>query len=145
VQILATLPASSDARPLEGRATPVVLYVDEREDTEAERLLRAIAPNLIRCASGREAVAIVRIRPVACVVATLLLADMSATALIPALRGAAPGLAVIVVLDRPEVREAVSVMQAGAWAVVDSKVLSTGLLHHIAPLLDANPEPFVHA
>ena len=70
---------------------------------------------------------------------------MSATALIPALRSAAPGLAVIVVLDHPEVSEAVSVMQAGAWAVVDSKVLSTGLFHHVAPLLDATARPLARA
>jgi len=145
VQTFAALPVHSDLRHGERRAAPVILYVDEREDTEAERLLKAIEPNLIRCASGREAVSIVRSRAVACVVATLLLADMSATALIPALRSAAPGLAVIVVLDRPEVSEAVGVMQAGAWAVVDSKVLSTGLFHHVAPLIDACVDPPAHA
>ncbi len=138
-------PVFPESRPVEGRAGAVVLYVDERTGTEAERLLRALAPNLVRCASGREAIDIVRTRAVACVVATLLLADMSATALIPALRGAAPGLAVIVVLDQPEVSEAVSVMQAGAWAVVDSKVLSTGLYHHVAPLLEASAQPHAHA
>jgi hypothetical protein len=36
-------------------------------------------------------------------------------------------------------------MQAGAWAVVDSKVLSTGLFHHVAPLLDACVAPPAHA
>jgi len=123
------------------RTAPVLLYVDQREDSEAERLLKAIAPDLVRCASGREAIDVVRTRAVACVVASLLLADMSATALIPALRQVAPGLAVIVILDQPEVSEAVGVMQAGAWAVVDSKVLSTGLYHHVAPLLERFTPP----
>jgi len=145
VQTPPALSVIPDNRPGESRSGPVVLYVDERIGTDAERLLRAMAPNLIRCGSGREAIEIVRSRAVACVVATLLLADMSATALIPALRSSAPGLAVIVVLDRPEVSEAVSVMQAGAWAVVDSKVLSTGLFHHVAPLLDASAQPLAHA
>lgn len=138
-------PVVPENPPAEGGQGAVILYVDERADTDAERLLRAMAPNLIRCASGREAIDIVRTRSVACVVATLLLADMSATALIPVLRSMAPGLAVIVVLDRPEVSEAVSVMQAGAWAVVDSKVLSTGLYHHVAPLLEASAQPLAHA
>jgi len=145
VQTPTVLPFIPESRSGEGRLAPVLLYVDERDGTEAERLLRAMAPNLVRCASGREAIDIVRTRAVACVVATLLLSDMSATALIPALRSAAPGLAVIVVLDHPEVSEAVSVMQAGAWAVVDSKVLSTGLFHHVAPLLDATARPLARA
>jgi DNA-binding NtrC family response regulator len=125
-------PASPDI----AATRPAVLYVQDRGGTEVERMLRALSAPVIRCASGREAIMIARMRPLACVVASLLIADMSATALIPALRNVAPGIAVIVILDNPEVNEAVAVMQAGAHAVVDSQVLSTGLFHHIAPLLD---------
>jgi DNA-binding NtrC family response regulator len=128
-------PIEGLARPGIAPDAPAVLYVQDRGGTEVERMLRALSAPVIRCASGREAIAIARIRPLACVVASLLLADMSATALIPALRQVAPGLAVIVILDNPEVNEAVAVMQAGAHAVVDSQVLSTGLFHHVAPLL----------
>jgi DNA-binding NtrC family response regulator len=124
------------ARPGLAPDTSAVLYVQDRGGTEVERMLRALSAPVIRCASGREAIAIARIRPLSCVVASLLLADMSATALIPALRQVAPGLAVIVILDNPEVNEAVAVMQAGAHAVVDSQVLSTGLFHNIVPLLE---------
>jgi DNA-binding NtrC family response regulator len=129
-------PAGSLARSGVAREIPAVVYVQDRGGTEVERMLRALAAPVIRCSSGREAIAIARVRPLACVVASLLLADMSATALIPALRQVAPGLAVIVILDNPEVNEAVAVMQAGAHAVVDSQVLSTGLFHHISPLLE---------
>ena len=129
-------PIEGFARPGIAPGAPAVLYVQDRGGTEVERMLRALSAPVIRCASGREAIAIARIRPLACVVASLLIADMSATALIPALRNVAPGLAVIVILDNPEVNEAVAVMQAGAHAVVDSQVLSTGLFHHIVPLLE---------
>lgn len=129
-------PTEGFARPGIAPDAPAVLYVQDRGGTEVERMLRALSAPVIRCASGREAIAIARIRPLACVVASLLLADMSATALIPALRQVAPGLAVIVILDNPEVNEAVAVMQAGAHAVVDSQVLSTGLFHHLTPLLE---------
>lgn len=128
-------PSGSLARSGVARDVPAVLYVQDRGGTEVERMLRALSAPMIRCGSGREAIAIARVRPLACVVASLLLADMSATALIPAMRQVAPGLAVIVILDNPQVNEAVAVMQAGAHAVVDSQVLSTGLFHHIAPLI----------
>jgi DNA-binding NtrC family response regulator len=62
---------------------------------------------------------------------------MSATAMIVALHRVAPGLAVIVIVDDPAVSEAVAVMQAGAHAVVDSRMLSTGLFHNVASLLRA--------
>lgn len=127
----------ADAAPGVAAKAPAVLYVQHRGGTEIERMLRALSAPVIRCASGREALAIASMRPLACVVASLLLADMRATALIPALRLVAPGLAVIVILDNPGVNEAVAVMQAGAHAVVDSQVLGTGLFHHISPLLEA--------
>jgi DNA-binding NtrC family response regulator len=63
------------------------------------------------------------------------LPDMGARTLIESLRQVAPGLAVILIADNPAVSEAVTAMKTGAHAVIDSRLLSTGLLLHIAPLL----------
>ncbi len=112
-----------------------VLYVQPLAGGEVERLLDAMHAPFRQCAGGREAVTIAASRPLTCVLTPLQLADMSATTLIEALHNAAPGLKVIVIVDNPVVSEAVAVMQAGAHAVVDSRRLSTGLYHQVAPLL----------
>jgi len=39
------------------------------------------------------------------------------------------------VVDNPAVSEAVDVMRSGAHAVIDSRILSAGLMVHVAPLL----------
>jgi len=112
-----------------------VLYVQPLAGGEVERLLDAMQAPFKQCADGREAVTIATSSALSCVLAPLQLADMSATALIDALQQTAPGLKVIVIVENPAVSEAVAVMQAGAHAVVDSRRLSAGIYHHVAPLL----------
>lgn len=114
---------------------PPVLCVQYRDGTEIERLLLALETPLTHCTSGQEAIDIARGGPLSCIIAPLELPDMSASTLIESLRAVAPGLAVIVIVDNPAVSEAVTVMRCGAHAVVDSRVLSTGLFHHLVPLL----------
>ena len=114
---------------------PVVLCVQQRDGDEIKRLARALQAPLADCSCGREVIEVARTRPLACVIAPLQMTDMSAKRLIESLREVAPGLAVIVIADHPEVSEAVTVMRGGAHAVVDRKMLSTGLLLHLAPLV----------
>jgi len=115
--------------------TAVVLYLRDGAVDEVERLLHAMKARVDRCATGSAAVERVRERSYRCVITPLQLPDMDAYALIGALREIAPGLKAIVILDTPGVSEAVAVMHAGAHAVVDSRLLSTGLYHNVAPLL----------
>jgi DNA-binding NtrC family response regulator len=122
-------------QPVPATSSKKVLYVQPLAGGEVERLLDAMQAPFKQCAGGKEAVTIAASRPLSCVLTPLQLADMSATKLIDALQQAAPGLKVIVIADNPAVSEAVAVMQAGAHAVVDSRRLSTGLYHHVAPLL----------
>ena len=100
-----------------------------------DRLLRAMGAQVTHCALGSEALDIAASRSLACVLSPARLADMSAITLIDSLQHAAPGLKVIVIVENPEVSEAVEVMQSGAHAVVDSRRLGTGLYAHVAPLL----------
>jgi DNA-binding NtrC family response regulator len=118
--------------------TPV-LCVEQRDIGEIERLVRALQAPLLQCTTGSEAIEFVRgDRALACVIAPLLMPDMGAQTLIESLQPIAPGLAVIVVVDSPAISEAVNVMRSGAHAVVESQVLSTSLMVHLAPLLRAN-------
>jgi DNA-binding NtrC family response regulator len=112
-----------------------VLCVQHREHAEIERLLAALDTPLKHCVTGHEAIGIARAMALSCVITPLQLPDMSAATLIESLHDAARGLAVIVIVDNPAVSEAVTVMRCGAHAVVDSRILSTGLFHHLAPLL----------
>lgn len=114
---------------------PTVLCVEQKQDAEIRRLLLALQAQVRVCKSGAEALAVARIQPLACILAPLELPDMSARTLIETLRTAAPGLALIVIVDNPAVSEAVTVMRCGAHAVVDGKHLNSGLLQHLAPLL----------
>ena len=120
------------------RIPPEVLYVQHPADGEVERLLRAMGAQVTHCAQGREALVIAASRALSCVLSPARLTDMSATSLIDAMQQAAPGLKVIIIVDNPEVSEAVEAMQIGAHAVVDSRRLSTGLYYHVAPLLRAD-------
>jgi len=116
--------------------TPEVLYLQPQPAAgEVERLLHAMGAQVTHCALGSEALDIAASRSLSCVLAPTQLADMSATTLIDSLQHAAPGLKVIVIVDNPAVSEAVEAMQFGAHAVVDSRRLSSGLYHYIAPLL----------
>lgn len=112
-----------------------MLSVAQSDHAEIERLLGALDTPLRHCSSGREAIDTARRVPFSCAITALKLPDMGARDLIEALREVAPGLAVIVIVDNPAVSEAVAVMRSGAHAVVDSRILSTGLFHHLAPLL----------
>ena len=125
--------ATATAKPLS--AAPALLCVQPRDVAEVERLLHVMQTPSRRCASGSEIIAQAQAGPLSCVIAAVRLPDMSASALIDALAKAAPGLAVIVVADNLAVSDAVSVMHSGAHAVIDSRTLSTGLLHHLTPLL----------
>jgi len=126
--------AGGSAAPTRG-APPAVLCVRQRDSTEILRVLAALQAPVRECADGAGAVAAARSAPLACAIVPLAIPDMTASALIEALQAAAPGLAVFVVVDNPAVSEAVDVMRSGAHAVIDSRILSAGLMVHVAPLL----------
>ena len=114
---------------------PLVLCVQQPNAADIRRLVLALRAPLRFCGSGGEALELARARPLSCIIAPLTMPDMTARTLIETLREVAPGLAVIVIVDNPAVSEAVTVMRSGAHAVVDSRILSSGLLLHLAPLL----------
>jgi DNA-binding NtrC family response regulator len=120
-----------------GPAAPAVLCVRQRDDDEIRRVLAALQAPMRECADGRAAIAAAHSGPLSCAISPLQMSDMGASELIGALHEAAPGLAVFVVVDNPAVSEAVEVMRSGAHAVIDSRILSTGLMVHLAPLLRA--------
>jgi DNA-binding NtrC family response regulator len=113
------------------------LCVRQRDSDEIRRVVAALHAPVRECADGAAAVAAARSGPLACAIVPLQMPDMGASVLIGALREAAPGLAVFVVVDNPAVSEAVTVMRSGAHAVIDSRILNTGLMVHLAPLLRA--------
>jgi two-component system response regulator FixJ len=123
-----------------GRGTLPILCVLERSGSVVERLLRAMHAPVQRCASGQAAVEIARAQPLACVIATLHMQDMNAQTLVAALRRAAPGLAIVILVDKPAAAEAGAIMRAGAHAVIDSRVLGTGLLQMLLPRASGNQE-----
>ncbi len=88
------------------------------------------------CANGREAVAISRDGALSSVFTPLRLPDTGAAKLIRQLHQAGPGLADIVIVNSPEISVAVEVMRRGAYAVIDSRTLNSGLL---APRRSAGP------
>lgn len=98
-------------------------------------MLVALQAPVRECADGRGAIAAARSVPLCCAIVPLHMPDMVASALIGLLHAAAAGLAVLVVVDSPAISEAVAVMRSGAHAVIDSRILSTGLMVHLAPLL----------
>ena len=116
---------------------PAVLCVQQRDSEEIRRVLAALHAPIRECADGHAAIVEARSDPLSCAVVPLQMSDMDASALIGALHEVAPGLAVFVVVDNPAVSEAVLVMRSGAHAVIDSRILSTGLMVHLAPLLRA--------
>ncbi len=127
-------PAAEPAAGVE-KSRPAVLCVQQRDSEEIARILAALQAPLRTCADGRAAIEAARAGPLICAIAPLAMADMGASELIGALHEVAPGLAVFVMVDNPAVSEAVTVMRSGAHAVIDSRILSTGLLVHLAPLL----------
>lgn len=129
--------AAARAAAIHAPGVPAVLCVQQRDSGEIRRVLAALHAPMRECADGHAAMTAARSEPLSCAVVPLQMSDMGASALIGALREAAPGLAVFVVVDNPAVSEAVQVMRSGAHAVIDSRILSTGLMVHVAPLLRA--------
>ena len=127
--------AGADPRVAAAPGQPAVLFVLQRDSEEIRRVLAALQAPVRECADGRGAIAAAQAVPLCCAIVPLQMADMGASALIRSLHAAAPGLAVLVVVDSPAVSEAVAVMRSGAHAVIDSRILSTGLMVHLAPFL----------
>lgn len=126
---------AAEALASAARGLPAVLCVQQRDSEEIRRVLAALQAPVRECADGQGAIAVARTIPLCCAIVPLLMPDVGARALIGSLHAAAPGLAVFVVVDSPAISEAVAVMQSGAHAVIDSRILSTGLMVHLAPLL----------
>jgi DNA-binding NtrC family response regulator len=116
-------------------AGPAVLCLRQRDEVQIGQLLGALGSPVYYCANGREAVAIARYGALSCVIIPLVLLDTPAATLIGRVHRVAPGLAIIVIADSPGISETVEVMRRGAHAVIDSRSLSSGLLHHVAPLV----------
>lgn len=112
-----------------------MLCLRQRDEMEIGQLLTVLRSPIYYCANGREAVAIARDGALSCVITPLRLPDGGAAKLIRQLQRVAPGLAVIVVVKSPDISVAVEVMRRGAYAVIDSRTLNSGLLHHVAPLV----------
>jgi len=89
------------------------------------------------CAPGADTLAAARRDP-ACLITPCGRAADGAEALIEAVHRVAPGLAVIVVIDNPDVAATVAAMRLGAHAVIDGRALATGLLHQVTPLLPSS-------
>jgi len=116
-------------------AGPAVLCLRQRDEVQIGQLLSVLGSPVYYCTSGREAVAIARDGALSCVITPLVLLDTPAATFIARLHRVAPGLAVIVIAENPGISETVEVMRRGAHAVIDSRTLSSGLLHHVAPLV----------
>ena len=129
--------AASAAEPTGGATAgrPAVLCVQQPDSEEIRRVLEALHAPIRDCADGRAAIEAARTGPLSCAIIPLQAPDMVTSTLIAALHAVAPGLAVFVIVDNPAVSEAVAVMRSGAHAVIDSRILSTGLMVHVAPLL----------
>ncbi len=136
-QTITTGPAAAEAAAGVLPGLPSVLCVQQRDSDEIRRVLAALHAPVRECADGGAAIAAARDGPLSCAIVPLQMPDMGASALIGTLHAAAPGLAVFVVVDNPAISEAVTVMRSGAHAVIDSRILSTGLMVHLAPLLRA--------
>lgn len=104
---------------------------------EIERLLTAMRIPWEACAPGIDTLEAVR-REAACLIAPFGKGrDGGPRSLIEAVHQVAPGLAVIVVLDNPDVADTVAAMRLGAHAVIEGGALATGLLHQVSPLLQS--------
>jgi DNA-binding NtrC family response regulator len=115
---------------------PAVLCLRQRDELAIGQLLAVLRSPIYYCSSGREAIAIARDGALSCAIIPLKLPDTGAAKLIRALHRVAPGLAVIVIVDSPGISETVEVMRRGAYAVIDSRTLASGLLHQVAPLVN---------
>jgi DNA-binding NtrC family response regulator len=104
---------------------------------EIKRLLTAMRMPWEACAPGPGTIEAVRHDPACLITPGGNGADWAGT-LIEAVHEVAPGLAVIVVIDNPDVAATVAAMRVGAHAVIDGRALATGLLHQVTPLLQSS-------
>ncbi|MCC7463645.1 MAG: hypothetical protein IT480_14425 [Gammaproteobacteria bacterium] len=103
---------------------------------EIQRLLTAMRVNWEACGPGNDTLNAVR-REAACLIAHCGQGKEIPVSLINAVHQIAPGLAVIVVIDNPDVADTVAAMRGGAHAVIEGGALATGLLHQVSPLLQS--------
>jgi DNA-binding NtrC family response regulator len=128
----------SPDRPQTLRRHPVLVVDDGgAHSIEIERLLTAMRVTWEACAPGAGTLEAVR-RDAACLITPFGNSKDGARSLIEAVHRVAPGLAVIVVLDNPDVAATVAAMRSGAHAVIEGGALATGLLHQVAPLLQSS-------
>jgi DNA-binding NtrC family response regulator len=124
-------------RPQTLRRQPVLVVDDGGPHAVAiERLLTAMRVAWEACAPGSDTLEAVR-RDAACLIAPFGKGEDGPRSLIEAVHQVAPGLAVIVVLDNPDVADTVEAMRLGAHAVIEGSALATGLLHQVSPLLQS--------
>jgi DNA-binding NtrC family response regulator len=132
----ATAAASTD-RPQPHSRHPVLVVDDGGPHVlEIERLLTAMRVSWETCGPGRDTLDAVR-REAACLIAHCGNGKEIPGSLIEAVHQVAPGLAVIVVIDNPDVADTVAAMRGGAHAVIEGGALATGLLHQVSPLLQS--------
>jgi DNA-binding NtrC family response regulator len=131
--------AALDDRPHALQRRHPVLVIDDGGNPagEIKRLLTAMRLPWEACAPGDDTIEAVQHDPACLITACGKVADGAAT-LIKAVHQVAPGLAVIVVIDRPDVAATVEAMRVGAHAVIDGRALATGLLHQVTPLLPSS-------
>jgi len=109
--------------------------MQQRDSGPIMHVLSALQATACECADGASAIAMTRTAPMSCAIVPAQMPDMTASRLIAELHAAAPGLAVLVVADSPAISDTVAFMRAGAHAVIDSRILSAGLMVYLAPLL----------
>lgn len=114
---------------------PAVLCVQQRDSAKIRSVLSALQAPVLDCRDGAAAIAAAGGKTLSCAIAPLAMPDMPAGTLIAGLHAVAPGLAVLIVVDGPAIADTVALMRAGAHAVIDGAVVSTGLMVHLAPLL----------
>lgn len=136
-RIAAAAPALAD-RPQSLRRQPVLVVDDGGPSAHAiKRLLTAMQLPWEACTPGADMAEAVR-RETACVVAPFGgdgTDGADGASLIEAVHRVAPGLAVIAVIDNPDVAATVDAMRLGAHAVIEADALAAGLHHQVVPLL----------
>jgi DNA-binding NtrC family response regulator len=133
-RIAAAAPALAD-RPQSFRRQPVLVVDDGGPSAHAiKRLLTAMQLPWEACTPGADMAEAVQ-RETACVVASFGGHGADGASLIEAVHRVAPGLAVIAVIDNPDVAATVDAMRLGAHAVIEADALAAGLHHQVVPLL----------
>lgn len=102
-----------------------------------KRLLTAMQLSWEACTPGADMAEVVR-HETACVLAPFGGRGTDGASLIDAVHRVAPGLAVIAVIDNPDVATTVDAMRLGAHAVIEADALVAGLHQQVVPLLKSN-------